>query len=160
MQHNFRVMHRCVTCERVFAYACVWWHVRLSAFFSSSLRGEPHLVLQLASGIAMGMHFTDQELDDMHQWKSVGKTPLQICEKMTAARQKRGLRAPDITAVRRALKGKPFKRSTVETRGRKRSLTDANLKALDRARERPVTKARPSTWACFPLGPPTATGHS
>ena len=44
-------------------------------------------------------------------------------------------------AVRRALRGSTFKRSNVETRGRKQILSPANLRALERARKRLIARA-------------------
>ena len=44
-------------------------------------------------------------------------------------------------AVQRALKGSTFKRAKIETRGRKKVLSHANLRALDRARKRLIAKA-------------------
>ena len=48
---------------------------------------------------------------------------------------------PDITTVRRAVRGTSFKRARVETRGAKKTLSTANLHALDRARLRLIKKA-------------------
>ena len=65
----------------------------------------------------------------------------EIHRRVATHRTPRGQEAPDITTVRRALKGMTFKRATVETRGRKRSLTPINLKTLDATRKRLITKA-------------------
>ena len=48
---------------------------------------------------------------------------------------------PNLTTVRRALKGITHKRSLVETRGRKRLLSDQNVRSLDRARRKLIEKA-------------------
>jgi len=66
----------------------------------------------------------------MQKWKSESLTPVQIHARLVRDRARRKQEGPDLTIVRRLLKGKPHKRSTVEVRGRKRSLSRANLHAM------------------------------
>ena len=97
----------------------------------------------------MGKHFAAVELDNMQKWKSESLTPVQIHARLVRDRARRKQYGPDLTTVRRFLKGKSHKRSTVELRGRKRSLSDANLHAMNRVRKQLVQKAdgeREVTW--------------
>ena len=84
----------------------------------------------------MGKHITEQELDVMVLWQSQGISPKDIRNRLLRKRATVGERAPSLVAVRRALRGQTFKRSKVETRGRKQILPMANMRALDKARRR------------------------
>ena len=77
----------------------------------------------------------------MSTWSSSGMSAIEIHRKLHSARQKAKKDGPNITSVRRALKGATFKRARKETRGRQRILTKANLSAIDRARKRLISKA-------------------
>ena len=77
----------------------------------------------------------------MFRKKAQGVTAVRIHRDLFEARSRKGGCGPDLTSVRRALKGSTFKRSKVETRGRKRALTNVNLKALDKARKRLIKEA-------------------
>ena len=89
----------------------------------------------------MGRHITPEELDNMFAWKADGYDTATIHEKLTAARRRRRQSAPDVTTVRRALKAKTFKRGKKETRGRKKKLSDRNVKALEKSRVDLIKKA-------------------
>ena len=86
----------------------------------------------------MGVQLAQSELDNMQQWQTAGKTPVEIHQRLAASRRRRSKSEPDLTTVRRALEGTTFKRSRVETRGRKKVLSPQNLKVLDRVRVRLV----------------------
>ena len=88
-----------------------------------------------------GKHLSERELDNMQQWKSDGLTPVQIHKRLSTDRRKTHRDGPDLTTVRRSLKGKTHQRSKVETRGRKRILTQTNLNRLDKTRDEIITKA-------------------
>ena len=89
----------------------------------------------------MGRHLTAAELDNVHALKSQGLMPLDMHSRLTCARSAKGESGPSLRAVRRALKGASYKRAKVEARGRKPTLTAANVRALDRARKRLIAKA-------------------
>ena len=93
----------------------------------------------------MGKHLSATELDNIQVWKRAGATTSVIQGRLLKARQRQmkchAKTGPDITAVRRAVKGTSFKRARVETRGAKKILSTANLHALDRARLRLIQKA-------------------
>ena len=89
----------------------------------------------------MGKHFSEAELDAMQKWKADGMGATEVHKRMQRARRRGGMSGPDLTSVRRALKGTPFKRSRVETRGRPRILTQPNVRALESTRRRLISKA-------------------
>ena len=68
-------------------------------------------------------------------------TPVEMHRLMKSMRHAAGEHGPSLPAVRRALRGVTFRRSKVETRGRKQILTPANLRALDRTRKRLIAEA-------------------
>ena len=89
----------------------------------------------------MGKHFTPGELDRMHSLRASGATPLEVHRRLRAERRRSRRTGPSLTAVRRALKGVSFKRGAIETRGRRRILSTANLRTADRARKQLIAKA-------------------
>ena len=98
----------------------------------------------------MGKHFSPTELDNIQAWKSECLSPVQIHARLMRDRKRSKKQGPDLTTVRRFLNGKSHKRSSVETRGRKRSLSDANLNAMNRVRKKLIKQVdgdREITWA-------------
>ena len=89
----------------------------------------------------MGKHFTLAELDRMQSLRASAATPLEVHGRLTAARRRSRRTGPSLTAVRRALKGKSFKRGAIETRGRRRILSTANLRTAERVRKQLIAKA-------------------
>ncbi len=53
-----------------------------------------------------------------------------------AQRRRRGVAAPHLTALRKVLHGQSYRRGSVESRGRKRKLTQAALRKINVARKR------------------------
>ena len=84
----------------------------------------------------MAPHMSNAELDRATELHSAGKTPVEVCALLQRARTARGQPGPDLTTVRRALRGATRKRARVETRGRKAKMTIVKLRALDAARRR------------------------
>ncbi|CAE8671507.1 unnamed protein product, partial [Polarella glacialis] len=85
----------------------------------------------------MPTHLTSEELDFVLGLQSTKKLPAtEILKKLAAKRLRRNAAAsiPDITTVRRALKGKTFRRSSIETRGRKRKMKPDMIKKVNKAR--------------------------
>jgi hypothetical protein len=68
-------------------------------------------------------------------------TPKQICDDVARTRKKQGQSPPDLTAVRRALNGKTHRRGRQETRGAKKKLSAAHLRALECMRKKLIAKA-------------------
>ena len=69
----------------------------------------------------MAPHLTPAELDFVHRQAHLGKTPVQIHALLTARRARKGISTPDLTALRKVVKGSTYKRGPKETRGRKRA---------------------------------------
>ena len=79
---------------------------------------------------AMGKHLTADELDRIQQWRVQGLSATEMFRRLQHARTRSGGSGPNLTTVRRALRGRTHKRSRVETRGRKRILSPANVREL------------------------------
>ena len=58
---------------------------------------------------AMAPHLTEQELDKMATLQAGGKTLVQIAAWLSGKRSQKGMPSPNLTAVRRALKGQSQK---------------------------------------------------
>lgn len=89
----------------------------------------------------MAPHLTPAELNSMQAKSASGQTPLAIHSWLEKARAKKKLEAPSPGSVRKALKGKTYKRGVVETRGRKRMLSSRAVKAINAARKKLLKKA-------------------
>jgi hypothetical protein len=89
----------------------------------------------------MAPHLTSKELDQMLAKSTAGATPAQIHSWLKLRREKAGTAAPNITNVRKALKGKSYRRGKVETRGRKKTLTRRNVLQLNSTRKKLIKKA-------------------
>ena len=59
----------------------------------------------------MGVQLAQSELDSMQQWQVAGKTPVEIHQRLAASRRRRSKSEPDLTTLRRALKGTTVKKS-------------------------------------------------
>ena len=79
----------------------------------------------------MAPHMFDTELDRATALQFAGKIPVDVHALLQRARKARGQPGPDLTRVRRALRGITQKRARVETRGRKPKLTLVKLRALN-----------------------------
>ena len=84
---------------------------------------------------------TTREMDRIHKLKAESFTPMQIHEQLVKDRRRRRQQGPDLTTARRFVQWKTQKRATTETRGRKKKLSVANVKAMDRARDKLLTQA-------------------
>jgi hypothetical protein len=97
----------------------------------------------------MAPHMDAKDLNKILALREDGLDAQEVFEKFAAFRRQRHKSQPNLTTVRRVLKGKTFKRSAIETRGRPKALTKANLKAVDKAREKLIIKANTEyevTW--------------
>ena len=106
--------------------------------FAVSLKGLA-CSFQLQCPLIMGKHLTDQELDVIRERRK--DAPKEVHKRLANARRRCRKAGPSLSTVRRALKGLTHKRAAVETRGRKRILSNANLQALERTRKRLIEKA-------------------
>ena len=90
----------------------------------------------------MAPHLSDAELDFIAAKRLAGKSAVQIHALLNSRRARAGVDAPHLTNVRRALKGKTYKRSRKETRGRKATYSRKVVLALDRARKDLIKKTK------------------
>jgi hypothetical protein len=90
--------------------------------------------------VTMGRHLTDSELDQLVAWQAAGVTTPAMHERLAKQRRRTRQEVPDITTVRRALKGTTHKRGRSETRGRKRKLSATTLKKIDVTRDKEYEK--------------------
>ena len=90
----------------------------------------------------MAPHLTPAELDFLQQTFASGKlTAVEVHRRLATQRRRKGLAPPDVTTVRRACRGRSFKRGLAETRGRKRKVPAQTLKKLDKTRKTLQKKA-------------------
>ena len=68
-------------------------------------------------------------------------TAREIHERLASRRRRKGMAAPHITNVSRAMRGKTYKRGGAETRGRKRKLSTQALRKINAARKSLIQKA-------------------
>ncbi|CAE8648788.1 unnamed protein product [Polarella glacialis] len=90
----------------------------------------------------MAPHMTPEELDCAIQMQHDGVGVVKIHERLSAKRVKKGVAATDLTSVRKALKGKTFKRGRKETRGRKRALKPTAAKKINTVRKKLIKDAK------------------
>ena len=97
----------------------------------------------------MAPHLTLSELNSMQSKAAAGKTPSEVHAWLESARAKKKIEAPNLTNVRKALKGKTYRRAAVETRGRKPKLSMKVVKAINASRKKLLKKAdneKEVTW--------------
>ena len=82
------------------------------------------------------------ELDRTFKRASKGDTPVEIHEKLMKTRKSRGELGPDLTSVRRALRGETHQRGRKETRGVKKKLTPVQLRRLNAKEKEFIRKAK------------------
>ena len=74
----------------------------------------------------MAPHLAPGELDVIHQKFAAGMSPILIHKWLKALREKTGVDTPHLTNLRKALKGKRYKRGRVETRVKKSDVHKAH----------------------------------
>ena len=89
----------------------------------------------------MAPHLTGVELDLMRQCFGKNQSLKDIHANISAKREAKGIEAPKIWAVRRACRGFTHLLGRGETRGRKNSLSKAQVARLNDARKRLVAKS-------------------
>ena len=83
----------------------------------------------------MAPHLQPKELDLLRYWSGKLKlTPSKVCSKLKEYREARGVVSPNITNVRKALKGLTYKRCGPEKRGRVRVYKRGDVLRMNRAR--------------------------
>ena len=76
-----------------------------------------------------------------HEKTQACVTPVQIHTRLAAQRANKKIETPHLTNIRRALKGKVYKRGRVETRGRQPTFTRAMILRMDVTRKKLIKKA-------------------
>lgn len=89
----------------------------------------------------MAPHLTDQEIDAIFAQHRSGKTTGQVHAWLAARRGSRGLAAPNITNIRKVLRGRTYRRGRVETRGRKRKLSRRAVLRMNSSRKQLIKRA-------------------
>ncbi|CAK0871463.1 unnamed protein product [Prorocentrum cordatum] len=90
----------------------------------------------------MAPHLSKRELDRCFSLYAAGKTPVEIRDLVSRTRESLDETGPDLTTVRRALRGATHRRGPAETRGRKPKLTAVKLRAVNNARVRLIRAAK------------------
>ncbi|CAK0814602.1 unnamed protein product, partial [Prorocentrum cordatum] len=90
----------------------------------------------------MAPHLSKRELDRCFSLYAAGKIPVEIRDLVSRTRESLDETGPDLTTVRRALRGAAHRRGPAETRGRKPKLTAVKLRALNNARVRLIRAAK------------------
>ena len=89
----------------------------------------------------MAPHLSCSELDFIQKLDQEGKTPIAIHAALTAKRARAGIAAPHLTKLRKAIKGKTYKRGCKETRGRKQKYSKKWVLALNKTRKELLKQA-------------------
>ena len=91
----------------------------------------------------MAPHLTSAELDFIHGLAAnKGLTAREIHQRLASRRRRKGAKAPHITNVRRAIRGKTYRRGHVETRGRKKKLSAQAVRKINATRRTLIQKAK------------------
>lgn len=98
----------------------------------------------------MAPHLTPAEQGRLLRWQQQDNlSPVAIHARLARERGRKGIAAPELTGVRKFLKGKTHKRGAVETRGRKRIHSRRHVLAMNRKRIELIKKvagAKQVTW--------------
>ena len=86
-------------------------------------------------------HLTLAEQDTLMEWRQK-VTQIQIHYKLQRLRARRNIAYPDLTAVRKFLKGKTHRRGAIETRGAKSKWTRAHVLAANRERRKRINACK------------------
>ena len=123
--------------RRLFASADVPWLLLLELRFRVALNP-----FDAALGpSAMAPHLSPAELDFMLAKERLGKSPIDIHGLLKARRDRKGIVTPNLTAIRKALKGATHKRAHKETRGRKPKYTKKMVLKANKVRKELIKKA-------------------
>ena len=92
---------------------------------------------------------TEKELDYIRDRANKGDTPVQIHEKLSKCRARKNIVCPDLTNIRKSLKGQTHRRGKVETRGRKRVLTKKQVLKVNSTRKKLIKEAKGEREICW-----------
>ena len=110
----------------------------------------------------MAPNLTVAELDYVQQLLERGKSPIEIHHSLCRMRGRRKVQPPHLTNLRKVLKGLTYKRSAVETRGRKSKLSRRMVLRMNDTRKRLLKKRCGMTevrWTDVIKAAPAACRH-
>ena len=110
----------------------------------------------------MAPHLAPGVLDVIHEKFAAGMSPILIHQWLKALREKKGVDTPHLTNLRKALKGKRYKRGRVETRGKKATYTRPMVLRMDAKRKELIKKSnneREVRWEDIRRGARAPLGH-
>ena len=110
----------------------------------------------------MAPHLTPGELDVIHEKFAAGMSPILIHKWLKALRDKKGVDTPHLTNLRKALKGKRYKRGRVETRCKNAAYTRPMVLRMDAKRKELIKKSsneREVRWEDIRRGARAPLGH-
>ena len=90
----------------------------------------------------MAPHLTKHEQDLIHELMGDGLAAGDIHGKLEALRERDGVECVHVSKIREFMRGRTYRRGIVETRGRKRSWSRANVLSADAARLRNIDKVK------------------
>jgi hypothetical protein len=91
---------------------------------------------------AMAPHLTRVEQDKLLSWKNANVTVIDMHGRLEKRRERQGIDAPDLTTVRKFLKGKTHRRGRVDKRGQTPIFSRRNVLAMNRARVTLIKKCK------------------
>ena len=89
----------------------------------------------------MGKPLSPEERDEARRLAAMRLTPIEVWENLKAQRAQRKIEPPDLTTLRRFLKGKTYSAAGQETRGRKRKFSRRVVLNMDKKRKELLAKA-------------------
>ena len=89
----------------------------------------------------MAPHLQPNEIDLVLKLSAQAKSTSEIHDRIAKQRQRRNIPEPSFGAIRRAVKGRTFRRGAQETRGRKREWSTANINTANATRKNLIAKA-------------------
>jgi hypothetical protein len=90
----------------------------------------------------MAPHLTMAELDQIRAKSGAGKSPVEIHRWLASYRRRKGWMMPNLTNVRKVLRGKSYRVGLNETRGRKEKVSKKTVRKLDGLRKALIKKAK------------------
>ena len=90
----------------------------------------------------MAPHLTRAEQDKLLSWKNANVSVPDMHSRLKKRRDRQDIATPDLTTVRKFLKGKTHRRGRVDKRGRKPIFSRRNVLAMNRARVALIKKCK------------------